>query len=60
MKRSSLPFLIGFVIMVAAVLAVIKLPQYRNPIVYFALVVLFLSLSVVVLTIRIGLKQQKK
>jgi uncharacterized membrane protein YqjE len=60
MKRSSLPFLIAFVVIVGAVLAVIQLPQYRNPIVYIALVVLVISVIVVVWTIRIARKQQRK
>lgn len=60
MKRSSLPYLIAFVVIVGAVLALLQLPQYRNPIVYIALAVLVISLSVVVWTIRIGRKQRRK
>ena len=60
MKRSSLPYLIAFVVIVGAVLALLQLPQYRNPIVYIALAVLVISVSVVVWTIRIGRKQRRK
>jgi hypothetical protein len=49
---NKVPALIGFLLIVAGVVAVMTLPRYRTPIAIIALVVLIVSLAIVFFLIR--------